>query len=154
MKRILLLAIGVLVLAPHPGAGAASRAAPHGKEDEQAVRDAEARRFDAMVRADTAALDTLLADDLTYTHSSGQFQMKRQCLADLQAGKLKYEFISPEGVQVRIYGTTAVVTGRARLQVRPQGQASGFQVRFTDVYVKRNGRWQMVAWQSTRLPEP
>jgi hypothetical protein len=46
-----------------------------------------------------------------------------------------------------------VLTGIARISVQSGGNALNFGVRFTDVYVRRNGNWQMVAWQSTRLPE-
>ena len=51
---------------------------------------------------------------------------------------------------VRLYGDTAVITGAATIGLR--GQAAPFTLRYTLVYVKREGQWRMVAWQSTRLP--
>ena len=50
-------------------------------------------------------------------------------------------------------GDTVVLTGIARIKVSANGKALAFGVRFTDVYANRGGRWQMVTWQSTRLPD-
>ncbi len=49
-------------------------------------------------------------------------------------------------------GDTVVLTGIARIKVVSNGTPNAFGVRFTDVYARRNGSWQMVTWQSTRLP--
>jgi hypothetical protein len=56
-------------------------------------------------------------------------------------------------VQAQDYGETVVLTGAARIHVTAGGKPNAFSVRFTDVYVKKGVAWQMVAWQSTRLPE-
>jgi ketosteroid isomerase-like protein len=118
------------------------------------VRAADAQRFAAMVARDRAALERLLADDLTYTHSTGQVESKAQFLESLASGALIYRSIEPEEVAVRVYGETAVVTGRAVMRVENRGQALVLPVRFTSVYVRREGLWRLAAWQSTRLPEP
>jgi hypothetical protein len=57
---------------------------------------------------------------------------------------------SARGSQI---GATVVLTGAARIRVTANGNPISFGVRFTDVYVNKDGQWQMVAWQSTRLPE-
>jgi hypothetical protein len=125
-----------------------------GKDNvESQIRQVENRRIQAMVKADTGELNQILADDLTYTHSSGQVDSKSQLMESLKSGARKYQAIEPDDVKVRVYGDTAIVTGKAKLKTVSKGQESSFQVRFTDVYAKRNGHWQMVAWQSTRLPE-
>ena len=125
-----------------------------GKDNvESQIRQVENRRIQAMVKADTGELNQVLADDLTYTHSSGQVDSKVQLVESLKSGARKYQAIEPEDVKVRVYGDTAIVTGKAKLKTVSKGQESNFQVRFTDVYAKKNGHWQMVAWQSTRLPE-
>jgi ketosteroid isomerase-like protein len=117
-----------------------------------AVRDAELRRFEAMTRRDLAALDALLADELTYVHSSGELETKAGLLATLRSERLAYDSIAPSDVDARVFGETAVVTGRSRMQVRAAGQVRRFTIRYTDVYVRRAGRWQTVAWQSTVVP--
>ncbi len=116
------------------------------------IRQREARRFEAVVRGDVAALDEILSDDLTYTHATGVHETKAEFIAKLKSGQLKYESLTPEDMLVRVYGTTGVVTGVARVKVQVKGEPLSFQLRFTDVYVKKDNRWQMVAWQATRLP--
>ena len=123
----------------------------HNDETEKAIRQLENRRFHAMIEADTAALDTILADDLTYTHTNGWVDTKEQFIGWLETGELNYESITTDGVLVRVYAATAVVTGQAAVEIKVNGQAKNLQIRFIDVYVKREGHWQMVAWQSTRL---
>ena len=121
---------------------------------EKDVRAVDAQRFAAMVARDRQALERLLADDLTYTHSTGQVESKAQFLESIASGTLVYRSIAPEEVAVRVYGETAVVTGRAVIRVDTRGQALVLPVRFTSVYVRKAGLWRLAAWQSTRLPEP
>ena len=61
--------------------------------------------------------------------------------------------VEPSEVKAQDLGDTVVLTGIAKIKVESNGKPNAFGVRFTDVYAKRNGRWQMVAWQSTKLPE-
>lgn len=116
------------------------------------VRKLDARRFAAMTRADIKELEIILSDDLTYTHSTGMTETKKEFLASLQSGNLKYLSLESDESAVRTYGMTAVITGRAKVKVLSRGQEQAFTVRYIDVYAKKNGKWQMVAWQSSRLP--
>lgn len=120
----------------------------------QEVEKLEAQRFDAMLKGDTAALGALLADDLVYTHSSGKVDTKASLIDDIKTGQMKYRSIRPEGPTMRLYGDTAVATGLAAVEVNNHGQELNLKLRYTDVWVNRGGKWQMVAWQSTRLPTP
>ena len=119
---------------------------------ETEVRQAQAARFAAMMRADVQAVAEHLGDELTYTHSGGDTETKAQFLETLRSGRIKYEQIEPADIVVRVYGRTAVVTGRSTMHVRSGGQAQAFQIRFIEVDVLRDGRWLMIAWQTTRLP--
>jgi len=122
-------------------------------QEQMEIRAVEQRRFDAMVRGDVAALDEILADELTYVHATATFETKAEFLRRLRTGELKYQAMGPESQEVRVYGATGVVTGIARVQVLSGGQPLAFRMRYTDVYVKRGNRWQMVAWQATRTPQ-
>jgi ketosteroid isomerase-like protein len=123
------------------------------QQAEHEIRQRETRRFEAIVQKDLAALDDILSDDLSYTHTTGTHETKTEFIGKLKSGQLKYESLTPEDIRVRVYGTTGVVTGVARVKVQVKGEALRFRLRFTDVYVKKENRWQMVAWQATRLPE-
>ncbi len=114
----------------------------------------EERRFAAMMSRDVQALRRMLADDLTYTHSSGQLETKEQLIESIASGAFQYLAILPEGaLDVRVYGDAAVVTGKGTFRVRAGGEERSLKLRFTDVYIVRGDVWQMVAWQSTRLPD-
>jgi ketosteroid isomerase-like protein len=118
----------------------------------EAVKAAEMARFAAQTTNDFKALDALLGDDLVYTHSSAAVDGKASYIESMRSGAVKYESIEPRDLKIRVYGTTAVITGEGRFKVTARGQALDNQLRFTDVWVLRDGRWQMVSWQSTRLP--
>ena len=133
---------------------AALSSRPPTSRDEAVVRAVDQRRFEAMTARDLRALDTLLADDLTYTHTTGKVDTKATLLDDLRAGRLVYESITPGAIHVHVHGDAAILAGTARMQVRADDAVQRFSIRFTETYLKRGGRWQLVAWQSTRLPEP
>ena len=114
--------------------------------------DAEARRVRALVEADYKTLDGLLADDLTYTHSTAALDTKASYLAPLLSGRTRYQSLEPSEMQVRTYGDMAVITGMMRSTALVAGQESRTVLRFTNVWIRRDGRWQMVAWQATRIP--
>ena len=125
------------------------------QQEEHEIRRVENLRFEAMVRGDLVALAEILSEDLTYTHTTGRVDSKAQLLASLECGQLQYESITPKDIQVRVYGPVGVVTGVSlmRTKRRDSNEATGFRIRFTDVYVKKRDLWQLVAWQSTRLPQ-
>jgi ketosteroid isomerase-like protein len=113
----------------------------------------DAKRMQAMARQDIATLKDVLADDLIYTHSSARMDTKQSLIANMQSGATVYNSVEPSEVQAQDLGDAVVLTGIARIRVTSNGKPSAFGVRFTDVYAKRGGAWQMVTWQSTRLPE-
>ncbi|HZF10863.1 MAG TPA: nuclear transport factor 2 family protein [Thermoanaerobaculia bacterium] len=141
---------------PEPPVPETEPARPAGYGDPTAgVKAVELQRFATMVKGDTAVLERVLGDDLTYTHSTGAVDTKASFLASLQSGKLRYLALKPDGVEARVYaGAAAVVTGRIEMRVVSDGKEVTFPARFTSVYAKRHGRWLLVAWQSTRLPQP
>ena len=116
------------------------------------VKHTESLRVKALLGNDVAVLDHILADDLLYTHSTGKVEHKGELLSLLASGVLRYKKFACSDVQVRIYGKAAVITGRADVHVEFQGKSHHVLLRYTAVYAKKNGSWQMVAWQSTKMP--
>jgi ketosteroid isomerase-like protein len=117
---------------------------------EAAVRSAELARFKAMTAGDYAELGRLLGDDLIYTHSNALVDTKASYVESMTSGNLKYQSIEPRDLEVRVYGDTAVITAAAAITSVSKGQTQNNQLRYTDVWVLRDGRWQMVGWQSTK----
>ncbi len=103
-----------------------------------------------MVHHDVAALDTLLDDGLTY-HTGGVIQTRQQFINSVKKQQLIYESITPSAVRVRVYDGLALATGRTQMRVRNSAGLNSFTVRFTEVYVRRDGRWLLTAWQAKRL---
>jgi ketosteroid isomerase-like protein len=117
------------------------------------VLELDRRRMQAMAARDVAQLEALLADDLVYTHSSARLDTKQSLIANMKSGATVYSSVEPSDVKAQDLGDVVVLTGAARIRVASQGKQLDFAVRFTDAYARRNGRWQMVVWQSTRLPD-
>ena len=120
--------------------------------NEQTVIDLDRKRMQAMAAKDLATLESLLADDLIYTHSSARLDTKKSLMVGMTSGSTVYTGVEPSDVKAQDLGDTVVLTGVAKIKVTANGTANAFGVRFTDVYARRHGRWQMVTWQSTRLP--
>ncbi|MBS0644725.1 MAG: nuclear transport factor 2 family protein [Acetobacteraceae bacterium] len=109
------------------------------------------QRMAAMGQKDIAALNRLIADDLIYTHSSARMDTKQTLIGAMQSGATVYAAVEPSNVVAQDLGSAVVLTGEAAISVNSGGNAMSFRVRFTDVWANRNGAWQMVTWQSTRL---
>jgi ketosteroid isomerase-like protein len=122
-------------------------------DNRQMIIDLDKKRMTAMAQKDVAALNTLLADDLVYTHSSARLDTKQSLIGAMESGSTVYTSVEPSDVKAQDLGDTVVLTGSCRISVTSGGRPNSFGVRFTDVYAKKGGRWQMVAWQSTRLPD-
>jgi ketosteroid isomerase-like protein len=119
----------------------------------QKIIDLDRKRMDAMAQKDIATLNALLSDDLVYTHSTARLDTKKSLIEAMESGRTVYTAVVPSDVKAQDLGGTVVLTGSARIHVLSNGKPNSFGVRFTDVYANKGGQWQMVAWQSTRLPE-
>src|SRR5205085_4018011 len=119
----------------------------------QMVIDLDKKRMTAMAQKDIATLNRLLSDDLIYTHSSARLDTKQSLIGNMESGSTVYTAVEPSDVKAQDLGDAVVLTGACRISVMSQGRPNSFSVRFTDVYANKGGQWQMVTWQSTRLPE-
>lgn len=119
----------------------------------QEVLQVQLDRMNAFVKGDFAALDRIMADEMTYTHTSARLDTKAEMIEYMRSGRLKYESMERQEANVRFYGDTAVVTGKSRIHVVSSGADLRFSLLFLEVFAHRDGRWQSVAWQSTRLQE-
>ena len=117
------------------------------------VLNADDRRFEAMRKGDWPALSLALADDLTYVHSTARLESKTEHIANLRAGKPHYRGIAPRERTARVHGAIGVVNGVSEMHVERDGKEQRFTVRYLAVYAKSGESWQMIAWQSTRVPD-
>jgi peptidylprolyl isomerase len=156
LKRILsisLLVLPLLIAAPQVFAQAKNKTAgqSRGRGVQNAALEAELKKlerewFDAVVKKDADTLKRILADDFAALNDDGTFSDKTQ----VTDKSVKFDEIKSEEFKLRLYGNTAVVTGRATFirNQKPLGQSS-----YIEVWVKRPGaagrpRWQAVSWVS------
>ncbi|HKP38131.1 MAG TPA: nuclear transport factor 2 family protein [Pyrinomonadaceae bacterium] len=115
----------------------------------QEVQKLERAWLDAYEQNDEKAMTAIVADDFVITFPDGSMQSKAQILSMIKtprsAGRPSVKFHTEE-VKPRVYGDTVILTGRVITEYQRDGQTiSKEQQRYTDTYVKRNGRWQVVA---------
>ena len=122
-------------------------------ENGQKIIDLDRHRMTAMAQKDIAKLNSVLSDELVYTHSSARIDTKQSLIGAMESGATVYTAVEPFEVKAQDLGDAVVLTGSARISVMSNGKPNAFSVRFTDVYANKGGQWQMVTWQSTRLPE-
>ena len=127
---------------------------PMQKGVEQELRRLEDEWLTSYLRGDKATFDRVVADDFTGTDESAKVRSKMQERDLVQAvpGPAGVT-LTNEDVKARVYGDTAIVTGRIVSRVQSGGNANiNFQSRFTDTFLRRQGRWQVVARHYSRLP--
>ncbi len=125
------------------------------KDDERfaALRSAELTRFESQVNADARTLGTLLDDHLEYTHSNGDLDSKKSFIDSLVTGKRDYVSSTATIESLRIFGDVGLIRGKAKVTVVDNGNSKDLHIGYTDVWVWKDGRWQMTAWRSARLPD-
>jgi ketosteroid isomerase-like protein len=103
---------------------------------------------EAYKQHDTATLGRLLADDFFFTDEDGQVLNKAQYLD--RATHTRLDSYSFDDMRARLYGDTGVVTSRMTGNGTYGGEGEKFDVRYTDVFVKKAGHWQIVVSQDTQ----
>jgi hypothetical protein len=117
----------------------------------EAIRGLERERFRAMVDGDGQSLDTLLADNVSYVHTNGKRETKRQFIDGIIAGRRRYRQIEVQSQDVLPAGReTYVVTGRALIEMEANNGALLFPIAYTAIHTHEDGQWRLIAWQATR----
>jgi ketosteroid isomerase-like protein len=117
------------------------------------VLAAETARTTALDKDDVAALEKILADDLTYVHASGKVDTKASLLGAIRSGEVHYISWTAKKLNVRVIGDAAVLDGEYLVRVtdkRVKPDPFDVNIFILAVYARRSGHWQQIAWQSTR----
>jgi ketosteroid isomerase-like protein len=125
-----------------------ANAAPSAEEE---IKSLEQERNVAILNGDAAALDRMTADDYTFITLRGELRTKSEIVKGFQSGSFKYESRQISDLNIRVYGDTAVVTGRSNQKGMENGKDYSGDYRFTRVYVRQKGRWLTVALQATAI---
>lgn len=135
----------------------------HSRESREARDLKELARLESVwneahLRSDADALDQLWAEDLIVTVPDMPLMDKTEALAIVRSGRVKFRRYQTSDLRTRVYGDTAVVTGQLARERESASKEFEDDWRFTKVYVRRKGRWQVVAWHgshvgSSQVPE-
>jgi hypothetical protein len=106
---------------------------------------------DALVRGDIKAQHRILADGWTETEEDGAVTTKGSLIADLKSGKLKSTYAKLSQPKVKVYGDAAVITFQNAQKGSYDGKEISGEYRITDTWIKRDGRWQMVAAHVSKI---
>ena len=124
-------------------------AAPLTPEDE--IRAAEKAWTSAITAKDGHALESLLADTLIYAHSTGIVDTKKTYIAKITGGRQVYVGAEQESLNIKPYGDTVVVHARMHMWGTNQDGKFDDKLMAMHTWIKRGGKWQLVAHQTTKL---
>lgn len=148
MKQI--LAVFIIIIAIPSLASAQIETKQAGK-DERMFRQLEREMFEAFEgEPNFDALERLYADDFFTINADGKTANKQQTLEALRSGQFQVDQITSDEFRLRRFGNMAVVTGRSAYF--KNGQIAG-EVRHTQIWIKRSGRWKLLGWQGTGTPQ-
>ncbi len=119
---------------------------------EQEILALEHAWGEALVNRDPAAMDRIVAYEMIGTDPGGHLWDKAAYVESVKSGAFRIESFELAGVNVHVYGDAAVATGRSIHNLHSRSGFARGSARFTDTYVRRNGCWQCVAWQSVGVP--
>jgi ketosteroid isomerase-like protein len=152
--RIIILVI--LIVASCALAPAQQVQQPKLTKAEEEVRKLERQWLDAYEQNNSEAMERIVADDFTITFPNGAIQTKPQLMTQIKAprpaGQPRMRFFT-EDVQSRTYGDTVILMGRVVAEYERDGKTVKEQSRYTDTYVQRKGRWQVVASHLSNVAE-
>ncbi|MBH9578892.1 nuclear transport factor 2 family protein [Inhella proteolytica] len=112
----------------------------------------QADRWDqAIVAKDRAAIEANMGADFRQIDGAGNLEDKASFVAGLLDPQLQIEPYTVEDFEIRLYGEVALLSGRTRMRGRYAGKAFESHYRYIDVYVRRNGIWQIVSVQISKI---
>ena len=149
MKKIALAILLIASLAP----GLCAQSAPDAAELTKLLNEF----LDGASRNDAAIHDRFWADDLIYTGSSGRRIGKADIMRDQRSPRAAGPAESSttyfaEDIRIQQYDNTAIVAFRLVADTRREGKSETANFLNTGTFLKRNGKWQAVSWQATRMP--
>ena len=151
MKLILLVAVVAITSSSFAFGQPKDPSKKQSGNAEQTLMRIEQEMTDALIKGDASASERYLADTYTFTAPDGDVMDKARSIADLKSGDLKFESSILDDMKVQVYGDTAIVTYTSTDKGAYKGKDLSGRYRWTDVFVKRGGNWQLVAGHGARI---
>lgn len=139
MKRIFVLSFVLLV----------SCVLGQSKQEQEVLQLSHAK-FKWLVAKKVDSLQSFLDERLTYIHSNGWVQTKKELIDDLLSGKLTYDKIEVAKDSIRIYPKSAVVTGRGKFTATMGGVTNTYDLTYSETYVLQKREWKLASRHASR----
>ena len=152
--RLSALALASFALSPALFAAEAETKSAPDPATQAELQRLETTWNNAHLAGDAAALDALWADELIVTVPKMPVFNKTQSLAIWRTGRMKFKKYDTSDLAFRTFGDTAVVTGALVRERTFAGKDIHENWRFTKVYVRRDGKWRVVAWHASDAASP
>lgn len=120
------------------------------KEAERYIREGESQWAESVASSDSSVVERILADDFVGVDPHGKLYDKAKMIADTRDASTHFASNHLNEVKIRFYGDTAIAQGNESWQ-RRTGERGRFV--WTDTWLRRNGRWQIVAAEDLTVPE-
>lgn len=146
---LFVMLIAALPIATVLASGGGANSTPATAVDE--IKALEEARNEALLHSDVAVLDRMTSDDYTFITLRGELRTKSDILKGFASGSFKYQSRQIFDLNVRVYGDTAVVTGRSIQKGMENSKDYSGSYWFTRVYIKQNGHWISIALQATLI---
>jgi len=130
---------------------AQNQSANAARSAEEEIKSLEHERNVAILNGDAAALERMTADDYTFITLRGELRTKSEIVKGFQSGSFKYESRQISDLNIRVYGNTAVVTGRSNQKGMENGKPYVRRGRFVDIWACKDGSSLCVATQPTAI---
>ena len=142
MRRLILVIVLIVAGLAAPGIAQRGGAA----KEEVALAELQQKLAKAWLSGDRATVERIIAPDWKYTTPDGRMSDRAAVFADVfETRRHKIHRVDIDEVTARVFGDAAVVTGRTHGAGEFEGSAYDVVIRFTDTFVRRDGRWQAVA---------
>jgi ketosteroid isomerase-like protein len=118
------------------------------------VLSAERELYRAMITNNPKAIESLLAPDLVYVHSTAVAESRDEYLAGVAEGLYEYESVTSRDTRVRLYGDVALIDGVCDMRVGERGKPAHLvHLLFMLAWVRQDGAWRLVHRHAVRIPE-
>jgi ketosteroid isomerase-like protein len=119
------------------------------RSDEKQILRLEDDWVRAMNVKDRKTLDRILAPEFTFIEPDGTIKERAEYLADRTNEVVETESFNNAGLKISLFGTAALASGVATITERHHGKRYHFSARWKELWLKRNGSWQVIASQAT-----
>src|ERR1041385_1244596 len=117
--------------------------------DEQILLQLENTWNEAHLKGDAETLEKLWADDFTAIVPNMQVMTKKDIIGFYRTGRAKFQKYETTDIKIKIYDNAAIVTGKVFRSRNFNGNYIDDKWQFTKMYIKHDGKWQIIAWQAS-----